>query len=254
MTERVDMDGKRVVLVTGASRGLGAAIARRLGEDGHRVAVNYFSRDDLADRVVGDIVAGGGEARAFKADVTKEHEVKRLLAGVGAAWGDVEILVNNATGPQPEKPIEEYSWKDFEDQIDFFVKAPFLFMKELVGPMKKARWGKIVNIGSEVVEDVHRANFSPYIAAKAAQLGLTRTWAVEFGPWNIAVNLVAPGWIPVERHATATAEELEAYRSRVPMGRQGVPGDVASIVSYLASEEVAFISGQRLSVNGANTF
>ena len=246
------MGNGRVVLVTGASRGLGAAIARRLGRDGFRVAVNYWSNQGMAGNVVEKIAGAGGAAKAFKADVTKPGEIKALLADIASAWGEVEILVNNATGPQPEKPIEGYEWKDFEDQIDFFVKSPFLFMKELVGPMKKARWGKIINIVSEVAANC-RPGFSPYIAAKCAQLGLTRAWALELAPWNIMVNAINPGWIPTERHAGVDSADIEKYRSQVPMGRQGVPDDVASAVAYFAAEETNFISGQCLAVNGANT-
>ena len=247
------MSNQRVVLVTGASRGLGAAIARRLGKDGFRVAVNYHNNAGMAADVVHAIKVEGGIAEAFKADVTQPQEVKRLIADIAAVWGPVEILVNNATGPQPERPLESYEWKDFEDQIDFFIKAPVLLMKETIASMKKARWGKVINIVSEVAENC-RSNFSPYIAAKCAQLGLTRTWALEFAPWNIAVNAVNPGWIPTERHENVTAADLAAYRAQVPMGRQGIPDDVASAVAYFAAEETNFVSGQRLSVNGANTF
>lgn len=247
------MERKRVVLVTGAARGLGAAIARRLGKDGFRVAVNYCHSPNLADKVVREIAAAGGEAKAFRADVTDLDEVKAMLGEIEKAWGTVEILVNNATGPQPERPLEEYSWRDFEDQIDFFIKAPVYLMQELIGPMKRARWGKVINIGSEVTENC-RPIFSPYIAAKCALLGLTRSWAREFGPWNIAVNSIAPGWIPTERHAESEEADLEAYRAAVPMGRQGTPDDVASAVGYLAREETNFVSGQQFCVNGANTF
>ncbi|MGL6194388.1 MAG: SDR family NAD(P)-dependent oxidoreductase [Thermoguttaceae bacterium] len=248
----IKLNKQRVVLVTGASRGLGAAIAKRLGKDGFRVAVNYFNSQKRADEVVKEIVDNGGMAMAFKADVTQERDVKQLINEITATWGNVEILINNATGPQPDLPIEEYTWKDFEDQINFFIKAPFMLMQELIGPMKEARWGKIINIGSEVAEDC-RPNFSAYVTAKCAMLGLTRTWALEFAPWNIAVNLIAPGWIPTERHKDQQAK-LEQYRARIPMGHHGVPEDVASAVSFLAAEETTFISGQRLSVNGAFTF
>lgn len=247
------MGAGRVVLVTGASHGLGAAIARRLGRDGFRVAVNYCHSRELAEQVAADIVAAGGTAQAFQADVTSADDVKKLVSAVAAAWGPVEILVNNATGPQPEKPLEDYEWRDFMDQIDFFVKAPFLLMRETLGAMKKARWGKVINIVSEVAENC-RPNFSTYVAAKNAQLGLTRSWALEFAPWNIAVNAVNPGWIPTERHAGTPDAALAGYRAQVPMGRQGVPDDVASAVAYFAAEETNFVSGQRLSVNGANTF
>jgi 3-oxoacyl-[acyl-carrier protein] reductase len=119
--------------------------------------------------------------------------------------------------------------------------------------MKATRAGRVIMIGSEVV-DLGNANFSSYIAAKAAMIGLTRAWATEFGPWGITVNLVAPGWIPVERHAATPAETLAAYARGVPLGRQGVPTDIGEVVAFLASNSANFITGQCLNVNGGNTF
>ena len=243
----------KIVLVTGASRGLGAAMAEALGAAGARVAVNYRRGRDGAEKVVGRIGGAGGEALAIQADVTDERQVGGMADEIERRWGPVEILVNNATGPQPMLPFEEYSWKDFENQLDFFVKAPVLLIRRTIGAMKSARRGRIVNIGSEVV-DLGNSNFSAYVTAKAAMVGMTRSLAREFGPWGITVNLVAPGWIPVERHREADPASLRAYAERVPLEHQGVPGDIANAVVFLASDEAAFITGQCLNVNGGNTF
>jgi 3-oxoacyl-[acyl-carrier protein] reductase len=151
------------------------------------------------------------------------------------------------------KPLEGYTWKDFQDQMDFFVKAPVLLTQATLAGLKQARWGRIILIGSEVV-DLGNAHFSAYVAAKAAMVGLTRAWATEFGPWQITVNLVAPGWIPVERHAGTSPDALAAYAAAVPLQRQGTPADIAGAVAYLASEEAGFVTGQCLAVNGGNTF
>lgn len=242
----------RVALVTGAARGLGAAMAKRLGRDGFRVAVNYCHSREKAETVADDIAANGGVARAFQADVTREEDVKRLLKEIDSELGTVEILVNNATGPQPERPLEEYSWRDFQDQIDFFIKAPYYLTFNLLEAMKKARWGRIINIGSEVAINC-RSNFSTYVAAKSALAGLTKSWALEFAAWNIAVNLVAPGWVPTERHADVSSAVIEAYRKTVPMGRLGLDAEVAAAVAFFAAEENGFVSGQCIAVNGANT-
>lgn len=247
------MAGK-VALVTGASRGLGAAIAVALGKRGASVAVNFFGSPELAARVVRQVEAVGGKAFAIQADVRDEGEVSRLVAGTTRALGGpVEILVVNATGPQPFQEIEEQTWRSYLDQLEFFVKSPLILLKEVLPSMKARRWGRVIQIGSEVFEVGH-PHFANYVAAKGAQLGQTRSWARDLAPFGITVNLVAPGWIPTERHAGTPQAELDAYAARVPMRHQGKPEDVGEAVAYFASESARFITGQKLSVNGGYTF
>ena len=244
----------RIALVTGASKGLGRAIAEKLAAEGHRVVVNYFSSARDAADVVATITGAGGSAIALKADVREPAQIAGLLDDARRHFGGaVEVLVNNATGPQPMKPVEAYTWGDFQDQLDFFVKAPVLLTQAILPDMKNARWGRIIHIGSEVVE-LGNADFSAYVAAKGAMLGLTRAWASELGPWGITVNNVAPGWIPVERHAGTPQSALDAYAAQLPLRRQGGPADVADAVAFLAGEGACFITGQVLAVNGGNTF
>jgi 3-oxoacyl-[acyl-carrier protein] reductase len=242
----------RVALVTGASRGLGAAIAHSLGKRGAKVAVNYFANPDKAERVAKNIRDAGGEAEFFHADVREEFEVNRLVTEVTARFGPVDILVPNATGPQPFVPIEKMTWRDCLDQLEFFVKSPLLLVKAVVGPMKARRYGRIIQIGSEVF-DRGVPEFANYVSAKGAQLGQTRSWARELAPWGITVNLVAPGWIPTERHIGDSQESKDDYAAEVPMRRMGVAEDVGEAVAFLASDAANFISGQKISVNGANT-
>ena len=246
---KFDLHG-RVALVTGASRGLGRAIAKTLAAQGARVVVNYARSQELADGVVGAIRKDGGEALAVQADVLEPTQIQRLVSETEAHFGPIEILVNNATGPQPNKPLEDYLWQDFQDQLDFFLKAPLLLLHETLPAMKRARWGRVIHIGSEVAE-LGNANFSAYASAKAAMLGLTRSWANELGEYGVTVNLVAPGWIPVERHDDLSG--MAAYLQGVPLGRHGVPEDIGFAVAFLASDEANFITGQRLAVNGGKT-
>ncbi|WP_437791384.1 SDR family oxidoreductase [Sorangium sp. So ce693] len=245
---------KRVALVTGASRGLGAAIARKLAASGARVAVNYFGSREEATRVVEGIRLGGGEAEAFQADVRDEQEVARLVGEVQARLGPIEVLVINATGPQPFVKLEDLTWKHCLDQLEFFVKSPLLLAKAVVPGMKARRSGRIINIGSEVFEQ-GVPEFSSYVSAKGAQLGLTRSWAMELGPHGITVNQVSPGWVVVERHIQegASAEAIESYRASNPLRRMGTPDDIAEAVTFLASDAAEFITGQKLSVNGGRT-
>jgi len=247
-----DLSG-RVALVTGASRGLGRAIAEGLGARGAKVAVNYFGSADLARQAVEAIKAGGGTAAAFQADVRDDAQVARTVADIQRTLGGpIDIAVFNATGPQPFLTLEELSWRAMLDQLEFFVKSPMLFTQAIVPGMKARRYGRIINIGSEVFEK-GVPKFSNYVAAKGAQLGLTRSWAMELAEFGITVNLVAPGWIPTERHTSDSQESKEAYAAGVPMKRMGVPRDIAEAVAFLASDAANFITGQKISVNGGHT-
>jgi 3-oxoacyl-[acyl-carrier protein] reductase len=243
---------RRTTLITGASRGLGAAIALAQGAAGSNVAINYFNSHDAAEQLCQRIRQTGGYAHAFKADVRSEAEIVQLIREVADVFGGIDVLVVNATGPQPFLSIEEQTWSSYLDQLEFFVKSPLLLLKQVLPGMKERGFGRIINIGSEVFE-LGNPRFAHYVAAKGAQLGLTRSWARELAPTGITVNLVAPGWIPTERHVDSAQEELDSYTAGVPMKRMGSPEDVAKLVAFLASEAAGFITGQRFSVNGGNT-
>ena len=242
----------RVALVTGASRGLGAEIAHKLAASGAAVAINYFKNGERAEGMAGTINRKGGRARAVGGDVRDEAQVAALIEQVTRELGPIDILVINATGPQPMLPIEQLSWRVMLDQLEFFVKSPMLLAQAVVPGMKQRRRGRIVNIGSEVFEE-GLPSFSNYVSAKGAQLGLTRSWAMELASFGITVNLVAPGWIPTERHKDDPDEMKRAYAAGVPMRRMGVPDDIGNAAAFLASDEANFITGQKLSVNGGNS-
>ena len=243
------MSNSRTVLVTGASRGLGAVIARRLAADGWAVAVNYHADSDGAERVVADIVSHGGIARAFRADVTDEGAVDTLVSQVSTELGPALGVVANATGPQPVVALPELSWQDYLDQLTFFVKSPTLLAQATLPTMRDHGFGRLVLIGSDMVDRVV-PGWSAYSAAKAAEAELVKVWARELGPYGITVNLVAPGWIPVERHAGA---DTSAYLAEVPVGRIGTPDDIAGMVGYLASDAAGYVTAQRITVNGGHT-
>jgi 3-oxoacyl-[acyl-carrier protein] reductase len=242
----------RTALVTGASRGLGASMAEALAEQGHHVAVNYLHSAERAEDLCASLRARGFIAQAFAADVRDEEQVRRLVDTVQASLGPVEVLVVNATGPQPMLAIEDQTWQAYLDQMEFFVKSPLLLLQAVLPAMRHVGFGRVIQIGSEVVE-LGNPRFASYVAAKAAQLGQTRSWARELGPQGITVNLVAPGWIPTERSVDATEEDRFAYTHGVPMGRMGQPEEVGRVVAFLASDAAGFINGQKLAVNGGNT-
>jgi len=243
----------KVALVTGASRGLGADIAKRLAEDGWGVAINCAHDVASAAKVAAEIAAEGRTAVVSQFDVTDRDAVDRSASEIAAKIGPIDLVVNNATAAQPILPIERQTWRHYLDQLEFFLAAPLFILQAVLPDWRARRSGRIINIGSEVV-DTGAPEFAHYVAAKAAMVGLTRSWAAELGKDGITVNLVAPGWIPVERHASASSEDLEAYRRQVPLGRMGTPQNVASVVAFLASPAADFITGQTVAVNGGRTF
>ena len=242
----------RTALVTGASRGLGAAIAVELAARGANVAVNYFAKAERAEQLCAEIKKQGGEAAPFYADVRLEADVSKMVDAINKKYGQIDIAVMNATGPQPFWTIEEQTWQRYLDQLEFFLKSPLLVLQQVVAGMKSRGWGRIIQIGSEVFE-LGNPMFAHYVAAKGAQFGQTRSWARELGESGITVNLVAPGWIPTERHVDSTKAEMDAYAEKVPLKRMGKAEDVANAVAYLAGESGRFITGQKISVNGGNT-
>ncbi len=238
-----------VALVTGSSRGLGRAIASRLARDGLAVAVNGLRHDTEALAVARAIRDDGGIADAICADVTDEDQVAELVDVVNDRLGPIDVLVLNATGPQPHAALSDATWEHHLAQLRFFVKSPVLLGRAVVPGMQARRFGRIVQIDSEVA-DRPPPGRSAYATAKSAQIGLTRSWARELAPFGITVNTVAPGFIPVERHADVDAAIKDAYLASVPAGRMGTPEDIAHAVSFLASEGASFVTGQRIVVDG----
>lgn len=241
----------RVALVTGAGRGLGSQIARTLAAAGMAVAVNDLTESDEAAGVAEEIRTVGGTAELVPGDVTDEAAVEALIERIENRLGPVDVLVPNATGPQPTASVEELTWELHLGQLLFFVKSPTLLVQAVLPGMKAAGRGRIINIGSDLFERA-APGMSAYSAAKGAMLGLTRTWARELGPHGITVNLVAPGWIPVERHRGSSEGERAEYRQDIPLGRFGEPAEVAAVVAFLAADAAAFVTGERIAVNGGH--
>lgn len=242
----------RVVLITGSTRGLGKEMALAMARHGARVAMNYHGNRELAEQAFAELEACGGHHCLVRADVTSEQGVADLVGEIADRLDPVDILVPNATCEQPLMPIEEYDWEFFQRMVNFFQKSPFLLTKACLHHMRTQQWGRIVHLTSEVFHGSW-ANFCPYASAKGGQTGLARSNAREFAPYGITVNIIAPGWIPVERHADATQDERNEYLATAPMGHFGTPADVAHALLYLASDEASFVTGATLDVNGGRT-
>ena len=242
----------RVALVTGSSTGLGKAMAKCLGLAGAKVAMNFANSQPRAEAALAELTAAGITAKLFQADVTSEAEIDAMFTAIEAALGPVDIVVMNATPPQPQKPIEEYDWDFYQQMLDFFVKSPYLLARRALPGMKARGHGRLINITSEVFL-LGVAPFSAYVAAKGGQTGWSRSMCHELAPCCITVNMIAPCWIPVERHKDDPQADKDAYLATIPMGRWGKPEDVGWAAAYLASDEAAFVTGQTIAVNGGKT-
>lgn len=242
-----------VALVTGSTTGLGRGIASALGRAGAGIVMNYAHNQARAEKAFGEFKdETGAEGILVCADVTDAEAIDTMVATAKKELGDIDIVVPNATPDQPQLPIEEYEWDFYQEMLDFFVKSPYLLARATLPAMKAKRWGRIINIGSEVFQ-ASVGNFSAYVAAKGAQVGWTRSMATELAPFGITVNIIAPGWIPTERHANDPQKAKDAYFAGVPADRWGTPDDIGYAALSFACEEASFVTGQTLCVNGGKT-
>ena len=245
------LEGK-TALVTGASRGIGAAIALRLASEGATVVVNYSGSRDAALGVVDAIVAAGGRANALQADVSEPSACTALVEAVVAEYGAIDVLVNNA-GITRDGLLVRMTDEDWASVISTNLTGVFSVTRAAARHMMKARSGSIINIAS-VVGISGNAGQVNYAAAKAGVIGLTKSIARELAPRKVRCNAVAPGFIETDMTAALTDAQREGVAGTIAMGRFGTGGDVAAAVAFLASDDAAYITGQTLAVDGGMTF
>jgi len=238
----------RVALVTGASRGIGRAIAERLAVDGHHVAINYARNAELAEEVVGKIAASGGRAFAVPGDVGVAADVTAMFAAITAEAGPVEILVNNA-GITRDDLLVRMSAAKWDEVIATNLTSNFLCTRAALRGMLRRRWGRIISVGS--VSGIYgNPGQTNYAATKAGIIGFTKSLAKEVGSRSITVNVVAPGFIVTDLTAELGSAATTAIKQRIALGRLGRPEEIASAVGYLASDEASYITGQTIVVDG----
>ena len=243
-----DMLKGKVALVTGASRGIGKAIALALAENGAAVAVNYSSSEASALEVAEIIRKNGGRAEIFKARVNVESEVEEMFTAVEKSLGPVDILVNNA-GITKDKLLMRMKTEEWDSVIDVNLKGAFLCTRRAVKGMMKNRYGKIINISSVVGFAGNAGQFN-YSATKAGIIGMTKSAALECASRGIRVNAVAPGFIETDMTASLSDDVKAAYMEKIPLKSLGKPEDIANAVVYLASPLSDYMTGQTLHLNG----
>jgi 3-oxoacyl-[acyl-carrier protein] reductase len=239
----------KVVLITGASRGIGETIAKLLSLHGARVIVNYHRGQDDAARIVQEIASEGGAAIAVQADVTRLEQVRKMVAEAKHRYGPINVLVNNAVKDFRPIPFLSLTWDEIQMDLDVVTKGAFHCCQEVIPQMLEVGGGKIINISSVAVDNPP-PDHAKYVLAKSALVGLTRSLSIEFASKNIQVNLVVPNFIETD----LVAHIPEGFRGKIaretPMQRLGSPIEVAQAVVFLASSLSSFTTGQKIMVTG----
>jgi len=241
------LEGK-VAVVTGASRGIGRAIALKLADEGAKVVVNYSGSQAKAEEVVARIQENGGEAIAVQASVSQSEEVIALIDTAVKTFGSLDILVNNA-GITRDNLLMRMKEDEWDDVLNTNLKGVFLCTKAVTRQMMKQRAGRIINISS-IVGVAGNAGQANYVAAKAGVIGLTKTTAKELASRNILVNAIAPGFIETEMTDQLPEELKQGMLTQIPLAKLGQPEDIAKAVAFLASDDANYMTGQTLHIDG----
>lgn len=238
----------RVALITGAGKGIGKEIAKELAELGAKCVINYASSSAGAEEAVNEIKQAGGDAYAYKCDVSDYAEVEKMIGDAIEHYGKIDILVNNA-GITKDNLILKMTDTDFDAVLDVNLKGAFHCIKAVTKSMMKQRYGRIINITS-IVGVIGNAGQANYAASKAGIIGLTKSAARELATRNITVNAVAPGFIQTDMTAVLSDAVKEQLLGQIPMKKLGETTDIANAVCFLADEKASYITGQVLNVNG----
>ncbi|MBZ5721503.1 MAG: 3-oxoacyl-[acyl-carrier-protein] reductase [Acidobacteriia bacterium] len=237
----------RVVLVTGASQGIGRACALKLAETGAAVAVAARNQDKLSE-LVSQVTSAGGKAAAFALDVAEEEQIKSTIKKVIEQFGKIDILVNNA-GITRDQLVMRMKRADWDAVLNTNLTSAYLCTQQVMGSMLKQRWGRIINVTS-IFGQTGQAGQANYAASKAGLIGLTMAIAREVASRNITCNAVAPGFIETAMTSGLGDDFKQNALKMIPLGRIGTPEDVANAVAFLASEEASYITGHVMNVNG----
>ncbi len=240
----------RTALVTGASRGIGRAIAHRLASSGFSICINYFENRAGAEALLSTITDSGSDAFLAMADVSDQASVQGMFSEIRKKWGRLDVLVNNA-GIYQRSPFESLDFPSWKRTLSSNLDSAFLCTAEALPLMKEQHFGRVINISSQLAFKGSRHG-AHYAASKSGMIGLTRSLAIELGQFGITVNMVAPGSIRTRILGGYTEEQLSELSSQIPSRRIGEPEDVASVVAFLASDEASYVNGATVSVSGGS--
>lgn len=245
--------GRGVAIVTGASRGIGRAIALSLAEAGFRLVVSYRDREREARALVEKVIAGGGDARAMRADVGRPEAAPAVARAALEAFGQIDVLVNNAGVHLPGVRLADVAPEEWDRILRVNLSGPFYLIRAVLPHMRERRRGHIINVSSNVTQRFPVGS-GPYTASKSGLDALTRILSKEEGPHGIRVNAVAPGPIATDMLGESLSamgpERAEAFVRSVPLGRTGRPEEIAAVVRFLVSDEASYLTGQVIYVNG----
>lgn len=238
----------KVVLVTGGGRGIGASICRVMAREGAAVAINYSASGEKANAVAAEITGKGSKAKTFAADVRDPKAVQAMIESVIETYGRIDGVINNAIAGRQDGSLEVATLDDYENSFDFGCKAVVNTINSARPYMVKQGGGRIVNIVTEIW-NMSPANWSVYMAGKGAMVGLSRSLAVELGPENITVNMVAPGWMVTEK-VDPTSEGSKGFAQSLPLRRHGSAEEIGNACAFFLSDLASYITGAYLPVTG----
>ena len=248
--KQMDTDKKKVILITGASRGIGAATAIKLASEGHSVVINYHSAEAQAQNVVDQITAAGGNAFAYKADISDMEEVKKLFVEASNVLGAINAIVHCAAPKNVPQPFENLKWESFQEQIDVHLKGIFNCAQIALPEMVKAKRGDIILMGTIYTDGTPPVHQSRYITAKAALSTFGRCLAAEYGPKGIRVNVVSAGMTQTEMIATLPDKIKMLTKMQTPLRQLAEPDDIADTISFVLSEGARHMTGETIRVCG----
>jgi len=241
----------KVALVTGASRGIGAAAAIRLAQGGAAVVVNYHQNREAAEKVLAEVLSAGARGMIFQADVTQRAQVESMVQAAAAAWGGIDILVNNAYFPFRVSPLHEISWADLHQAIEHELSAFYFCVQACLPGMREKNGGRIIVVSTRLAQQP-LPRMGAYAAAKSALESMANTMAIELGPLGVAVNVVTPAFTLTD----ASMIMPEAFRERVkesrPLKKHLYPEDVAGAIAFLAGDEASMLTGSHILITGGS--